>query len=259
VIELSNVTVRLGDRRALHDISLSFPSGGLIAVIGPNGAGKTTLLKAIAGLVPLRGRIALDGRDTAGMAPAERARKIAYLPQGNVVHWPISVRDAVAIGRTAHGASPSRLAPADRAAIERALATTDIAHLAHRPVTELSGGERARVMLARALAIEAPILLADEPTAALDPAHQLDVMALLARAAASGGTILAALHDLTLAARFADRTLVLSSGMIAADGPPGETLTPALLDSVFGIAALHLTHDGAPLVVPWSRREDMRR
>jgi iron complex transport system ATP-binding protein len=259
VIELSNVSVRLGDRTALHDIDLSFPAGGLIVVLGPNGAGKTTLLKAIAGLVPASGRIALDGHDAAGMRQAERARKIAYLPQGNVAHWPISVRDAVAIGRTAHGASPSRLGPADDDAIDRALALTDTAHLACRAVTALSGGERARVMLARALATEAPILLADEPTAALDPAHQLDVMSLLARTAASGGTILAALHDLPRAARFAHRAVVLSGGRIAADGPPRDTLTPRLLESVFGIAALHLTHEGAPLVVPWLRQEDMRR
>ncbi len=259
MIEIDQLSVRLGDRTALDGIDLSTKPGALIAVLGPNGAGKTTLLKALAGLVPARGRIALAGRNVAGMAPAERARIVAYLPQGHLAHWPISVRDAVAIGRTAHGAIPSRLSSADSAAIERALVMTDTAHLADRPVTELSGGERARVMLARALATEAPILLADEPTAALDPAHQLDVMALLVRTAAAGGTVLAALHDLTLAARFAHRAVVLASGRIEADGPPAHTLSPDLLSRVFGITALHLTHEGTPLVVPWLRQADLRR
>ena len=258
MIELDDVSVRLGERFALDRARLICGTGELIAVLGPNGAGKTTLLKAIAGLLPVSGRIALSGRDAAAMSPIERARVAAYLPQGHVAHWPITVRDAVAIGRIAHGGGPGRERAADTAAIDRALDAVDAAHLATRAITELSGGERARVMLARALAVEAPALLADEPIAALDPAHQLAVMGLLQRSAQSGATVLAALHDLTLAARFATRAIVIHEGRIAADGPPREVLTPALLASVFSVSALHLEHGGAPLIIPWLTPVDLR-
>jgi iron complex transport system ATP-binding protein len=259
VIELDDVSVRLGDRIALDRARLDFRAGELVAVLGPNGAGKTTLLKAIAGLVPARGRVVVGGEEVAAMPPGRRALRIAYLPQGHVAHWPISVADAVAIGRLAHGSGPGRLRDEDAAAIASALAATDTAHLAGRAVTGLSSGERARVMLARALAVEAPILLVDEPIAALDPAHQLAVLELLARTAAGGTVVLAVLHDLTLAARFASRAVVLDQGRIAADGPPGAVLGEALLADVFRISSLRLTHEGAPVLVPWLPRADLRR
>jgi iron complex transport system ATP-binding protein len=188
-----------------------------------------------------------------------RARMVAYLPQSNIAHWPISVRDAVAIGRIPHGGGPGRERPADTTAIDAALACADAAHLAGRPVTELSSGERARVMLARALAVEAPVLLADEPIAALDPAHQLGVLALLGRIAATGATVLVVLHDLTLAARFASRVIVLDGGCIVADGAPRKVLDEPLLGRVFGVHALHLVHEGNPVLVPWLTQADLRR
>ncbi len=253
MIEADNITVQLGERRALDGVSLACATGEFICVLGANGAGKTTLLKAIAGLVPYEGRVTLQGRDTQAMKPSERGRLVAYLPQGHHAHWPITAREAVAIGRVPHGAAPGRPNPHDEQAISRALEATDATALASRPITALSGGERARVMLARALAVEAPILLADEPISALDPAHQLAVMALLAQTAAHGVTVLAALHDLTLAARFATRVVVLVAGRIAADGPPRTVLTPQLLATAFGVTALHLEHDGAPLLVSWTQ------
>jgi iron complex transport system ATP-binding protein len=259
VIEAHDITVKLGGRHVLDRVSCTIPRGALVCLLGPNGAGKTTLLKAIAGLVPHAGRLTIEGREIATMTAVERARTFAYLPQGHVAHWPISAREAVAIGRIPHGAGAGRLSASDTAAIDRALAATDATHLADRPITALSGGERGRVMLARALAVEAPVLLADEPIAALDPAHQLVVMALLARAATRGTTVIAAIHDLTLATRFGQACLVLSGGRLAGHGPPREVLGPELLADVFGIAALHLEHDGKPLVVPWLTQAELSR
>ena len=264
MIELADLSVRLGQLRlgqrlALDRVGLACRRGEMIAVLGPNGAGKTTLLRAIAGLVEAEGRVTLGGRPLAAMTPQERARTVAYLPQGNVAHWPISARDAVSIGRMPHGGGAGRSSRADHAAIDKALAAADAAHLAERSVTELSSGERARVMLARALAVEAPVLLADEPIAALDPAHQLDVLELLAKAAAAGTTVLVVLHDLMLAARFAARVIVIDRGRIAADGPPSAVLDDALLSRVFGIEAARVDHGATPLLVPWSRHADVRK
>ena len=261
---ISGLSVRLGARTVLDHVSLTSLSseggpGELICVLGPNGAGKTTLLRAIAGLAPAGGRLSLDGVDLVTLPTAERARLVAYLPQGHIAHWPIAARHAVAIGRVPHGGQPGRLSTNDLAVVDRALAAVDAAHLADRPVTELSGGERARIMLARALAVEAPVLLADEAIAALDPGHQLAVMGLLRDVAARGTIVLAALHDLTLAARFAARVLVIDGGRIAADGTAVAVLTPDLLQRVFGISAVHLQHDGQPVILPWSTRVESRR
>lgn len=259
MIEIDDASVRLGERLVLDRIGMRCAKGELIAVLGPNGAGKTTLLRAIAGLAAVDGSIRLAGGGVRDMSAASRARTVAYLPQGNIAHWPISVRDAVAIGRIPHGGGPGRERAADTKAVDVALAAVDAAHLADRPVTELSSGERARVMLARALAVEAPVLLADEPIAALDPAHQLGVLALLERTATAGATVLAVLHDLTLAARFASRVVVLDGGRIVADGAPLDVLDEALLGRVFGVRALRLEHDGKPVLLPWTTQADLHR
>ena len=202
VIALEGVSVRLGGKAVVSDVSATL-THGLIGVLGPNGAGKSTLVRAALGLVPAEGRIAVEG---------PLARTLAYLPQGGAIHWPVSVRRLVGLGRLAHMGPLGRLGPADAAAVERAMAAADVAHLADRDATALSGGERARVLLARALATEAPALVVDEPLAALDPRHALGVMALL-RAQADGGTlVVAVLHDLGLAARFCDRVLLMQGG-----------------------------------------------
>jgi iron complex transport system ATP-binding protein len=258
MIEIDAVSVRLGGRLALHGLSARIGSGELVCVLGPNGAGKSTMLRAAGGLVPAEGRVRICGRDLREMAVGERARAIAYLPQGQVVHWPINVREAVRIGRLPHGGVRSPGSP-DETAIDAALEAVNASHLAERAITDISGGERARVLLARALAVEAPVLLADEPTAALDPAHQLTVMALLRRLAERGGCVVAALHDLTLATRFATRVIVLAGGETIADGEPGAVLQPRLLSDVFGISAARLLHDGAEVLVPWQPESDMCR
>ena len=201
----------------LNDISLSLSSGHLVALVGPNGAGKTTLLRALAGLLPSDGAIHVGGEALSSLALRERARRFAYLPQGHIVHWPLPARDIVALGRYPHGATdPARMSPKDAEAVLRAMRATDVVEFSDRRVTELSGGERSRVALARVLAVEAPVILADEPTASLDPRYQLDVMKTLRAAADQGVLVIVVTHDLGLAARFADTVLVLSRR------PPGR-------------------------------------
>lgn len=249
---VEGITVRLGGRCLLDDVNLQLNPGELVFLLGPNGAGKTTLLRTIAGLVPASGHVRWNEADIFRMRPRERARLMAYIPQGHVAHWPITAREVVAIGRFPHGSSLTHLSPLDSAAIERALAAADAEHLASRVVTELSGGERARVMLARALAVEAPVLLADEPIAALDPEHQIGMVQLMRRLASDGRAVLAVVHDLAIASRFGDRVAVLDGGRMRAAGAPLEVLTPDLLDQVFGIRAEVLTAGSTTALVPWS-------
>jgi iron complex transport system ATP-binding protein len=248
-LSASNVTVRLGGVTIVAQASLSLNGGELVALVGPNGAGKTTLMRAIAGLVPADGTITLGGKLLQNLSLRERTRAVAYLPQGHIFHWPMTVESIVMLGRTPHADAFSAASPDDRAAVAHALATTETEIFAQRAVTTLSGGEKARVALARALATQAPVLLADEPTAALDPRHQLVVMELLRSATHGGNAILAIMHDLTLAARFADRVLVMDKGRIVAEGTPDEALSAERLASVFGIEAATVMVDNKPVPI----------
>jgi iron complex transport system ATP-binding protein len=250
VLEAADVSVRLGGRLIVDRASLALRHGEVVALVGPNGAGKTTLVRALAGLLPADGRISFDRRALSVLSPRERARHVAYLPQGHVFHWPIPAAAVVALGRHPHADPFSPPSEADRAAVVRALAATNIEALATRPVATLSGGERARVALARALATEAPVLLADEPTASLDPRHQLVVMELLRRAAQKGA-VLAVVHDLLLAERFADRVLVMDRGRLVADAPPSEALGPERVAQVFGVATVSVEAGEGRLTIPW--------
>jgi iron complex transport system ATP-binding protein len=237
-LSAGSVNVSIGTKEIVRDASLSINAGELVALVGPNGAGKTTLMRALAGLVPARGTIVLADKPLGSLTLRERARIVSYLPQGHIFHWPMNVESIVMLGRAPHADAFSDATPHDRAAVAHALAVTETQGFAERPVTTLSGGEKARVALARALATQAQVLLADEPTAALDPRHQLVVMELLHSAARNGNAILAIMHDLTLAARFADRVLVMNEGRIVAEGPPAEALASELLASVFGVEAV---------------------
>ncbi len=248
-LHASDLSVRLGGALIVDRATLSLNAGELVVLIGPNGAGKTTLMRALAGLLPAKGQIALGDRPLEKFSARERARRIAYLPQGHVFHWPMAVAAVVALGRYPHADAFAPLSEADRGAVARALAATASEAFAARPVTTLSGGERARVALARALASEAPILLADEPTMSLDPRHQLVVMELLARAAHHGGAVLAVLHDLALAARFADRVVVMEGGRLIADGKPRAVFTPERIAAVFGVEATIADSDIGPLPI----------
>lgn len=250
-IGLAGVSVSLGGKRIVSDVSLSVDEGEFVVIVGPNGAGKTTLLQAIAGLVAAEGRIDVRGTPLGQLSLGERARRFAYLPQGHVFHWPLAVADIIALGRLPLGAGADLSEP-DRAAVSRAASETGVTGFLDRPVTTLSGGERARVALARVLATEAPIVLADEPTASLDPRYQLAVVDILRRHARAGGAVIAVLHDLGLAARSADRVVAMADGRIVADGPPRAVLTEALLGKVFGVSAEIVEVHGAPVIVPWA-------
>lgn len=241
--------VSLGGRPVIRGASVQLAGGSLVGVLGPNGAGKSTLVRALLGLVPSEGTILLDDVPLASLSRREVARAIAYLPQGQALHWPLSVERLVALGRLPHLGPLSRMAEADRAAVARAMALAEVAHLARRTATELSGGERARVLMARALAVEAPVLVADEPLASLDPEHQLHGMELLQARARAGGLVIAVLHDLGLAARFCNRLIVLADGAIVADGAPADVLTPELLAAVYRVRVAV----GAEGIVPVAR------
>jgi iron complex transport system ATP-binding protein len=229
---------RTGGRTLVEDASFALEPGTLTMLIGPNGAGKTTLLRLALGLVaPDAGKALIGGEDARSLSSAERARRAAYLPQVRPLVWPQPVRDIVALGRFAFGAAPGRLGPDDAAAVARAIAACGLEGLEDRAADTLSGGELSRVHLARALAAEAPVLVADEPVAALDPLYQHEALRIFLAAARAGAAVLIVIHDLTLAARYADRLLWMREGRIVADGTPAETLTRARLEEVFGIAA----------------------
>ena len=228
----------------LQGVSLSVAKGEMVGLIGPNGAGKTSLLRLAVGFEqPEQGDVTLDGQPIASLAAAERARRLAYLPQQHETAWPITVREAVALGRLPHGdAKPEP--------VQRALDAVGMSHLADRPLTRLSGGERALVLLARALAVEAGLLLLDEPTANLDPAHQLRVMQVLRSRADQGDAVVVVMHDLSLATRSCDRLAVVHQGKLAADGAPSDILDDPLLRDVFSITVERGQMEGRPFLVP---------
>jgi len=236
-----DLSVRLGGADVLAGVSFALPAGTVTAICGPNGAGKSTLLAALAGLIaPVSGAAELGGRPLP--QGRERARRIGYLPQSGEIAWDLSVAALAALGRLPHG---------DRgeAQVSAALEAVDLAPFAERPVSTLSGGERARALLARVLAGEPRWILADEPLAALDLAHQLALLARLRMAADQGAGVLLVLHDLALAMNHADRVLVLDSGRLAADGPPEQALAAGVVARVWGMPVRWLGERGGRALV----------
>lgn len=248
VLSCTDVGVAIGDKTILKGVSLSFATGQVTAVVGPNGAGKSTLLSCLAGLrAPTSGAVHLDGAALSGMKPRDRAKRLAFLPQTPEVAWAVEARTLIELGRTPFIGARGPGAE-DRTAVDRAMAAANVEAFEHRVVHTLSGGERARVLIARALAGEPEWLLADEPLTGLDPAHQLDAAALLRRLAGAGAGVIVTLHDLSMALRTADRIIVLAEGGVMADEPPATALTPEVLKRAYGVEATLTQGPGGPLI-----------
>ena len=254
---IQGLHVALNGQPVLCGINAQLRGGEVVGLIGPNGAGKTTLLRAVAALVPAQaGSVTVNKRPLVAWDRRQLARVLAYLPQGAPCSWPLDAWRLVALGRLPHQPPWRSISAADRHAIDNALNLADVAGLAGRSVLTLSGGERARVMLARALAVEPEILLADEPVAGLDPEHQLRVMGTLRDLAASGVAVVVTLHDLSLASRFCDRLILLNNGIVAVEGSPPTVLAPSILATVFGIEAEQGHRDNQTYIVPWTVVDD---
>jgi iron complex transport system ATP-binding protein len=226
--------VALKARAVVNSISLSIVSGEIVALLGPNGAGKTSLIRAALGFIPLSsGEARLAGADPRALSPRERALRAAYLPQRPRSIWPISVEHLVALGRYAYGAAPDRLSSNDQIAVDAAITACGLEGLRNRGMDEISGGEKGRAHLARALAQHAPLLVLDEPTAGLDPAQALAVADIL-RTHASHGAVLFSTHDVALAARTAHRVVLMRGGRLVAEGAPEIALTQEALEAAYG-------------------------
>ncbi len=253
-LEMQNLTCAYDGRSVLENLCLAARPGEVLALIGPNGVGKSTLMRAMARLLrPSRGRVLLAGRDLWRTAPRDVARQLALAPQASGTQWPVTVEQAVALGRAPHRGWLLPLTAQDRIATDRALEQTGLSSLRDRRVTELSGGEQQRVVLARVLAQEPQVLLLDEPTSHLDLKYQSGILGLVHRLAHQEGlTVVISLHDLNLAALYADRLALLGERQLLAVGPPAEVLTPERLTKVYGVPVIVTSHPlyGIPLVMP---------
>jgi len=253
-LDLRDLTVAYGPRVVLRDVSLSLPPGQILGLVGPNGSGKTTLIRAVTGVVsPQAGGVNLDGDDALRLSPKEVALRVAVVPQNPQLPPAFTALELVLMGRTPHLKLLQGEGQGDLRAVRRAMLATDTWELAGRRIGELSGGERQRVLVARALAQETPLLLLDEPTAHLDVGHQAATLRLMARLCRNEGkAVLAAVHDLTLAAQFCHRLVMLHEGRVVAEGSPGEVLTAERLRQVYGTSLHVLAHPvtGRPVLAP---------
>ncbi|MEM1404059.1 MAG: ABC transporter ATP-binding protein [Pseudomonadota bacterium] len=235
-LAVTHISCQLHGRQILQSSNYAVSSGELVVLLGPNGAGKSTLIQASLGLVRAHtGTATIDGCDVLRMPPIERARSIAYLPQARQLAWPLNVRDTVSLGRYPHTGATGVLTQTDLEFVDKALRDCDLEDFADRRVDRLSGGELARVHVARAFSTDAKIIVADEPTGSLDPKHAFAFMNLIRSFVSAGGGALIVMHDLALAQRFADRLLWMHEGRIVADGTPAETLTPDRCAQVYGV------------------------
>jgi iron complex transport system ATP-binding protein len=251
VLSLRNVSASYGSRRVIDQIDLDVQPHEVVGIIGPNGAGKSTLMKAALGLCSATGQIAYAGKAMMSLDAVTRARFAAYVPQDREAAWALPVEDLVGLGRLPYRRTAFAPATAnDRFAIARAMADMDIQDLGNRSLAELSGGEKARVLIARALAQETPLLFADEPTAGLDPAHQIMLLGLLRRRASEGQAVVLTLHELHLAARWCDRLVLLDGGRIVSEGTSTDVLTTSRIADVYGCLAFVGADESGPIIVP---------
>lgn len=245
LLTLSHFGVSRGDRPVVQDVSLTIKPGECVGLIGPNGAGKTSLLRASLGLLPATGSSSL-----ADHSASARARSVAWMPQSRDIAWPVTVETLIALGRIPHLPRGAKLRPVDQAAIDAAIDHLELGNFRNRIATHLSGGEQARVLIARALAQDTPLLIADEPIAGLDPANQISTMQVFANLARDGRAALVSLHDLGLAARHCTRLILLGDGHLVADGPPSEVLTSGNMAATFGVTAFFQDTPKGPVFQP---------
>lgn len=243
-LSVQNLSVTRGERSILQDISFAAEGGEFIGLIGPNGSGKTSLMRAMVGLLPHQGACSLSA-----LSDNARARTVSWLPQKRDVAWPVSVQSLVMLGRHPHPTSDAENAEAVRQALEE----MELTPFARRPATELSGGETARALIARCLAQSTPILLADEPLAGLDMAHQLSVLELFRKRADNGALIISSIHDISLAARYCTRFILLGDQNLLADGKPEEIINDPLFSKVFNIEIMVTPSDDGPIFMPKKR------
>lgn len=245
LLQLHEMSVALRGRMIFEDVSLQIDPGEVVGLIGPNGAGKTTLMRAALGLVPFSG-----GSSLAEMPPRLRARHAAWMPQTHEIAWPVNVETVVALGRIPHLGTGQSIAAKDQEAVDRALDQMGLQTLRDRMATRLSGGEQTRTLIARTLAQETPLVLADEPIAGLDPAHQISTMQCFQQVATQGKSVMVSIHDLGLAVRHCSRLVLLSGGRLVADGAPKEVLTAQNLHAEFGISAHFVDTPDGPIFQP---------
>ena len=245
LLKVENLSVTTNERQVLKDISFTVKDGECIGLLGPNGAGKTTLLRSALGILEHQGHSSL-----AEMPAAKRAKHTAWLPQSREIVWPIDVETLVMLGRIPHMSGGQRATAEDQKLVDEAIATMGLESFRQRNATQLSGGEQARVLIARALAQDTPLIIADEPAAGLDPAQQILTMQAFEEIAANGRSVIVSLHDLGLAARHCSRLIMLHEGAIIANGTPEEVLTLDRLAQVYGINAFYQNTDDGPIFAP---------
>lgn len=242
---VKNLSVFRQKRPVVQHLSFAIRQGEFVGLIGANGAGKSTLLRAVLAQIPYQGTIMLNGEESAHLSGRERAKILSYIAQDREIIWNMRVETLVELGRYARLPHLAGLSGQDRQKIEEALEALEIAHLRDKPARELSGGEQARVLIARALVQDTQFLLADEPVAGLDPAHQIGLMQIFRDMVANGRSILCTMHDLGLAARWCSRLLLVKDGTLMADGTPDEVLQPEMIRSLYGVDVYHAqTEDG---------------
>jgi iron complex transport system ATP-binding protein len=250
-ITTQNLSVKLGTAMVVQDAGLTFQRGRVTAILGPNGAGKSSLVRALCGLMPpTAGSVRIDGHDLSTLALLERAKRIGYLPQDSQPSWAITAQEMVEIGRLPHRSRFAAPNAADQDAVEQAMRDTETLALADRRIDTLSGGECARVKIARVFASNCDWIIADEPLANLDPPHQRDLLALFKQAAKTGKGVILVLHQINAAARVADDILILKSGSVVASGPSQDVLTSEILESTFGMPFERVAHGDSFAILP---------